>query len=134
MSDTSYAGYHGYKKLEKTHPYAGRVLIGISPDNGKPFYADIHDSGVRKWDEAQAFAAGVRGRLPTAAELEMILKVQDKGDLKGTFGLVRNPPDAAWYWTSTKGHVDGHVIVYRTNGSRAGSSTRDNGSCRVVFE
>ena len=87
----------------------GTIFAGISPDTGKPFYAEDADGGeylTMRWKTALGHAAdssahGLRGwRLPTRAELGVMFENRGKGALKGTFNET-GFTDAGWYWSST---------------------------------
>ena len=91
----------------------GWVYAGLSPDDGKPFWAAPQDAPeLMNWREAKSCArsmqdefnaAGKPSRVwvPTKRELDQLYRHKDKGALKGTFN-ERGAWPAGDYWSSSE--------------------------------
>ena len=85
----------------------GTIFAGISPDTNQPMYAAPKDAPVSmKFNEAAAYAEGLKlggkkgFRLPSEAELDVLMQNRDKGALKGTFAQ-EDTVSGTSYWSST---------------------------------
>lgn len=102
------------KKIQEKEPQAGdlaadgSVYVGTSPSTGKPLYAAAEDESSRmSWWRAK-HAAGHKEahghddwRLPTPAELSLLLKNRQTGALSNTFNTFGSAQEA-FYWSAAR--------------------------------
>jgi hypothetical protein len=88
----------------------GTIYAGISPDTNRPMYAAPADAPLTMtFNQAAQYAQDLEVggkkdfRVPSKAELEVLLQNLEKGALKGTFNLSGVGP--AGYYLSSTPHI-----------------------------
>lgn len=118
----------------------GTIYGGLSPTTHKPmFVAPTSSDKVMPFNKAAEYARNLEVggkkdfRVPTMAELRVLLANRDKGALKGTFNAASKPKDLKeirnaknYYWSSTPVYGGDVHWNQRIGSNILHDKTRDN--------
>lgn len=113
------------------------IYAGLSPEDGKPFWAAPQDEpSLMKWEKAKARAASLQDQfndagkpcrvwVPTARELVQLYQNKYQGSLRGTF-------EDAHYWSSTENSTNLARTQFFYNGNQHNSNKTNTYRVRCV--